>query len=472
MRHLLFFLAILIGPFCTQTFLAVDLHAAQNVIVMIGDGVGYNHHRAYSYYNGSWGDEFYDTSRTDGSTTYDWTSVGCTTYAYRGSYDPARIDPASPDHNPYLIGVATDSAASATAWNTGEKTFSGFINVGVRGAILTTVGQHYADAGRSVGTVSSVYAVHATPAAVWTHNRNREMGREIFDEMAYSTADSGLDVVIGTGHPYYDDNGNYRATPYFHYGYFPDQESWEDMTDPNGAPENWTFVDDRPTFQQIADGTTAPPERLFGIAPVHQTLELRRSTPGINPTIPTLDEMSQAALNVLKQNESGFYLQIEGGATDWASHSNDMTGLLGEMGSFYEAIDNVIDWVETNSSWGETLLIVTADHETGMLRGPDYWSDTSDYLVEDRGAGTEPGHRFISSDHTNDIVPLYAIGAGSDLILDYIDGFDTLRSVGYIDNTSIFEVTMSGLTIPEPTGAVMLSILAFCALVAWRRTGR
>src|SRR4030043_819028 len=85
---------------------------------------------------------------------------------------------------------------------------------------------------------------------------------------------------------------------------------------------------------------------------------------------PTLSESTVAALTVLEKNFNGFVLIVEGGAVDWAAHSNNMDLMIGEMIDFNEAVQTVINWVNdtTNGShWGNTLVIVTGDHECGYL---------------------------------------------------------------------------------------------------------
>ena len=81
--------------------------------------------------------------------------------------------------------------------------------------------------------------------------------------------------------------------------------------------------------------------------------------------------LSTAALNVLGKNKDGFFLMIEGGAIDWASHACSLKGVIEETRDFNTAINSVIAWVEKNSSWKETIVIITADHETGYLSNKD-----------------------------------------------------------------------------------------------------
>ncbi len=87
-------------------------------------------------------------------------------------------------------------------------------------------------------------------------------------------------------------------------------------------------------------------------------------------TVPTLEEMTKAALNILDDDPDGLFLMIEGGAVDWASHANQSGRMIEEHIDFDNSVQAVVDWVQKNSNWGETLLIVTSDHETGYLTGP------------------------------------------------------------------------------------------------------
>jgi alkaline phosphatase len=190
---------------------------------------------------------------------------------------------------------------------------------------------------------------------------------------------------------------------------------------------------------------------------------------GHNSENPTLAEMTEAALEVLGRDEDGFVLLVEGGAIDWAAHANNMNKLLGEVTGFNQSVQSVIDWVENpgnDSTWDNTLVIVTADHETGYLAArpgvfPDQplgeisqatmllekpigstglrasWQDAdSDSQID----VTEMVYwAWNSSGHTNSLVPLFAEGAGSELFIAYATSIDPVRG-SYLDNTDIFRV--------------------------------
>ena len=147
--------------------------------------------------------------------------------------------------------------------------------------------------------------------------------------------------------------------------------------------------------------------------------------------------MSEGALNVLGQDEDGFHLMIEGGAIDWTGHANDISRNIEEQQDFNKAVDSVIAWVEQNSSWDETLLIVTADHETGYLSGQDELPNWKALTGE---AGQVPDHGWYSGNHTNQVVPVFFKGAGSEDIKASTVGTDPVRG-GFIDNITIANLT-------------------------------
>jgi alkaline phosphatase len=122
---------------------------------------------------------------------------------------------------------------------------------------------------------------------------------------------------------------------------------------------------------------------------------------------------------------------IEGGATDWASHANQKGRLIEEMMSFYDAVNTVVGWVETHSNWDETLLVVTGDHETGLL-----WGEQPFRPLKDNGKGILPGMNFYGGEHSNSLIPFFAKGAGSELYRNFADERDSIRGP-FIQNSEV-----------------------------------
>ena len=304
----------------------------------------------------------------------------------------------------------------------------------------------------ATGVVTSVQFSHATPAGFVAHNSSRNNYAQIAQEMINASA---VDCIMGCGHPYYNTDGDFTTRPST-FKYVGGQTTWDALVagtagadaDGDSIDDPWTLIQSRAEFQALADGNT--PKRVCGIAQVHKTLQQERSgddhaDPYVVPlteTVPTLEEMTNAALNVLDEDPEGFFLMVEGGAVDWASHNNQSGRMIEEQADFNKAVEAVINWIKKNSNWGETLLIVTADHETGYLTGPDsgdtptvpVWND-----LVNNGRGVLPDFEWHSGSHTNSLVPFYAKGRGARLFKKATAGDDPVRGT-YVDNTSVANV--------------------------------
>ncbi len=431
-----------------------------NVILMISDGMGYNTVKA----TGFW---------THATPVYETFPVkyGVSTFSASNPNVPA-YDPslAWSDFN-YVKTGATDSASAATAMATGVKNYDGQINWSVSGAPLTNIVQIAGGLGKATGVVTTVEWSHATPAGMVAHNVNRDNYAAIANEML----NSKLNVIMGAGNPGFNDNGQAAAKSTQYVG---GDTSWSQLT--SGAhPAGWTLIQEKSEFEALAANPT-PPTKVVGTVQAYTTTQQARGNATVkgadpanpsgvkfNPNVPSLATMTQGALNVLKQNANGFFLMVEGGAVDWASHAPQLDRMIEEQMDFDAAVRAVVAWVNANSNWDKTLLIVTSDHETGYLWGPT--AGVFNNLV-DKGAGTLPGAYYNSGGHTNSLVPLYAIGAGANLFAGYADQCDNDPIWGrglYVDNTEIFPV-MNGNPVPIP-GTVWLPSDALVGLGLCRR---
>ncbi|MCG5515579.1 MULTISPECIES: alkaline phosphatase [unclassified Ectothiorhodospira] len=489
---------------------------AKNVILMIADGIGFNGWMAADYYAGKAGERPYQVPRPDGTAPL---LVGQTTWSLNpvdgagellGKHEravaavPQGYDAATRWHrfeatfeNDFApVGRSyttyTDSAAAGTALHSGKKTLNGRINVDWRGeSAFMPIGQLAHESGRSVGIVTSVMASHATPASAWSNNLSRDNYAEIFNEMV----DGRLDVLMGAGHPEFDNDGRrVQADEDDLFRFVGGRETWEALK--AGGHNGYAFIDGLESFEAVATGDMMP-ERLVGIFQAHRTAQARRQNQSADPhnpsgmafvpNVPELATMATGALQVLSRNEDGLFLMVEGGAVDWMGHDNDMPRFIEEQEAFNQAVVAVIDWVETHSSWEETLLIVTADHETGGIWGEGTFMNgeggaiatsledeaaveaarfdpTEDRFerflaVQDRGAGNLPGYQFASGKHTNELVPLWALGHGADAFqaLTRHDAFaGRLWGRGapydwdgdYVENTHVFDVMQAALRLP------------------------
>jgi len=314
--------------------------------------------------------------------------------------------------------------------------------------------------GKATGVVTSVQISHATPAGFVAHNKSRGNYAEIAREMFLR---SGVDVIMGAGHPWFDDNGKPSVSvdgknlpegvDQAKYRYVGGPEMWKQLltgnaggdADGDGQPDAWALLQTRDDFRKLIEGDT--PKRVAGVAQVADTLQLDRASstgkaeqeePGQSPrleTVPTLAEMTQAALNVLDNDPDGFFLMVEGGAIDWAS-GKQLGRMIEETMDFFAAIDAALAWVETKSSWQETLVVITADHETGYLNGPD--SDPDWRPIHNNGKGKTPGAKWCGG-HTNSLVPLFVKGRGAEAFEKAAVHEDPKRGK-YLDNTDIGKI--------------------------------
>jgi len=439
--------------------LAVDAprkpRPSKNVILMISDGWGQNIINATRFFSGK--TAVYDSgewSKTFMSTYPGSTSSvpGAPREDQKGSYDPGAMWKTFD----YAKSKATDSAAAGTALATGVKTYNNAIGLDMNGAPLVSVAEIAKRAGKSAGVVTTVQWSHATPAVFCAHNLSRNNYEEIAQEILTK---SGLDVVIGAGHPEYDDDHQPASMPHKYVG---GAALWSQLkggnlvgadVDGDGAGDKWFFVENKSDFLALRTGPT--PKRVLGTLQVHTTAHQARSERRPRNDVPTLADLSLAALNVLNQRDTGFFLMIEGGAVDWAGHANQKERMIEEQMDFDAAVEAVVRWVEANSTWDETLLIVTGDHETGCLWGPNsgtvngspVWNE-----IVDKGPGVLPGMEFHSKDHTNSLVPLFARGGDTAYLISLATRQDPRRGA-YLDNTDVGRTLKDAVGTPAVAAA-------------------
>lgn len=424
---------------------------ARNVILFISDGTGWQ----------SWDAGGYDEDGQLGQRPYDDFAVRfpVTTFSAGGSYDPRQAWDATPrddddyfDGYHYLKQAPTDSAAAATAMATGVKTRDGMVGQTPDGDRLASLCELAIAAGRAAGVVTSVQISHATPASFAAHVESRSSYTRIGMEMILQ---SKLQVIMGAGHPMFDSSGQPRQSG--EYQYVGGRATWRRVI---GGRTDWTLVDDRQQFEQLVDRED-PPTRVLGLAPIGDKLQTTGAVSNEQRTTPDLATMVGGALNVLSRNPQGFFLMVEAGASDWASHGNDLQQLVYELEDLHAAIAAARAWVEANGGWERNLVILTTDHGNGLLLGPD--SETVAFQpIVNRGAGQLPEARWHTGHHVNELVRLYAHGAGSELFATYVAGEDPFITEhypdwgpAYIDNTAVFHVARRAMLGEHAGGATV-----------------
>jgi len=273
----------------------------------------------------------------------------------------------------------TDSGAGATAYATGQKTNNGYISISTDGKVLPTILETAEKNGLATGLVVTCAITHATPAAFIAHTPNRDK----YEDIAKDFLRTDIDVFIGGGR----NNFNHRA----------DSLNLLDSLRKRGykIAANLNDIDIRNT-----------PKLAALLSPGH----LPKESEGRGDM---LSKASAMALTILKRNKTGFFMMIEGSQIDWGGHDKNKDYVVSEAVDFDNAVGTVLDFAVKN---GETLVIITADHETGGfgLTGGDL------------SKGTVEGS-FIYGDHTGVMVPLFAFGPGAD------------RFSGIQENTDVYK---------------------------------
>jgi len=331
-----------------ETRLLLDGAAApQNVILMIGDGMGFEQVNAGRMFLG--GEIVFDRFPHRGEVT---------TYSANDQI--------------------TDSAASATAMATGQKVNNGVISTAIPGdgSRLTTALQMHGDLGRATGLVTTTAITHATPAAFGAHADDR---RDVDDIAADLLLQTRPNVLFGGGA--------------------------EGMTTDGAAAAGYHVITDRGGLPALDTETQTFVSGQFGAS--HMPYEYD----GLGD-LPHLSEMTAAALDVLENDPDGFFLMVEGGRIDHAGHVNDIERGVRETAEFTATVELVLDWAAGRA---DTLILVTADHETGGMS-----------VIQDNGQGVAPEVDWSTSGHTAANVPIYAWGAGAELV------------GGTLDNTDVF----------------------------------
>ncbi|GER57924.1 alkaline phosphatase [Patiriisocius marinus] len=259
--------------------------------------------------------------------------------------------------------LITDSAASATAYATGVSTYNGAISVDQDTVAIKTIVEHLIPRNISTGLISTSSVVHATPASFYAHVKKRRM----YDDIAAALPTSNIDFIAGGGDDFFD-NRNDKRKLY------------------NELVENGYEVHTKQLPTTVGDKKQA-----IILAPDG----MPKMIEGRGDYLPNATKL---ALEKLSKNPNGFFLMVEGSQIDWGGHNNEADYLISELIDFDNTIGVALDFAKNNSN---TLVIVTADHETG---GFTLSADGKDY--------NKIKPTFSTSGHSGTLVPVFAKGPG------------------------------------------------------------
>jgi len=272
----------------------------------------------------------------------------------------------------------TDSGAGGTALACGIKTKNGMIGMSPDSVAVESILELSGRNKLSTGIVVACSVTHATPASFISHQINRDM----YQEIAADYLKSDIDVFIGGGRKYFEDRDDDR-----------------NLTNELKAKKYQIAYN-------LNDVIAVKSGKLAGLLYDDQN-------PGMPERGSMLPNATGAAINILANNKKGFFLMVEGSQIDWAGHDNNSSQLIKEMLDFDQTVGRVLDFAKKD---GNTLVVITADHETGgmtILNGK-FGSDVMKSL-------------FSTKNHTGVPVPVFAYGPGAE------------NFTGFMENTSFKE---------------------------------
>ncbi len=274
----------------------------------------------------------------------------------------------------------TDSAAGGTALSTGKKTYNGAIGVDVNKNPVKTILEEAEDKGLATGLVSTSSITHATPASFIAHQESRNM----YEEIAADFLKTDIDVFIGGG-----------------YKNFTERKDGRNLTE-ELKEKGYRVEKDIETIKKIKEG------KLAGLtADEHNDRISTRKN--------MLPVATTTAINILSNNKKGFFLMVEGSQVDWGAHAGSTIYLVEEMLDVDQAIGKALEFAANNK---ETLIVVTADHETGGMSILDGNYET----------GMVKGE-FSTGGHTGIMVPVMAYGPGAGQFTGIMDNTDIHKRI-------------------------------------------
>lgn len=311
----------------------------------------------------------------------------------------------------------TDSAAGGTALATGTRTNNGFVGADPEGNQLTSILRKAQAMGKKTGIVVNTTLTEATPASFYAGVTSRKM---VFD-IAKQFTESEVDVAIGGGLDHFagrPDSLDLTAT-LIEKGYDV-YLNWETVLNTDSEK----FVGILPLHdlhrREKNNGTASAAEGQE-VCLAAQLAALNEESEATHLSEPTvyLEKATVKALDILsRNNKDGFFLMIESAIIDGYGHNNDSDGMIVEMKEFNCTLQKMIDYVNNNP---ETLLVVTADHETG---------GTCVYYN-----GHKPGNEgpvklnFSTSGHTGTVVPIFAYGTGAEAFAGIMKNTDVPKKI-------------------------------------------
>ncbi len=269
--------------------------------------------------------------------------------------------------------LRTDSAAAATALATGMKTANGMIGQAADGTKYKTLLELAKENGKATGVVATKAVTDATPAGFTAHNPSRKNHAAI----AVNMLETNPDIIMGGGRKHWDADL---------------RKDGRDVI-AEAVAAGYAYAYDLETFAAVQGG---PVLGLFAEGSMDESAEE-----------PSIQDMTDKSLEILSRDEDGFFVMIEGSQIDSYCHKHDEQEFVRRLLNFDMAVKSAIEFAAQN---GNTLVIVTADHETGALMTLDNKQN--------------PKIHWASFNHSSSPVAIYAYGPGSEMFMGMQDNVE------------------------------------------------
>lgn len=267
----------------------------------------------------------------------------------------------------------TDSAAAGTALACGTKTNNSTVGISPKGDTLVSIAAAAKRRGKSTGFVVTCSMQDATPAAFYAHSKKRSNFTLITEQFLSSQ----MDVAIGGGAKFFDEQ--------------IDGQKMIDIAKQKG----YSIAS---SFEELSEIESGKVLGLFAPGNLNWIVRGRQEN--------YLEQATAYALNQLAKDEDGFFLMVEGSLIDHAAHANDAEATLAEIVDFERSVKVAMDFADANPG---TLVIITADHETGGL---SMVSGNEDFTKAESGLD----YKFSTGGHSGILVPVYSYGTGAERI--------------------------------------------------------
>tara|TARA_B100000768_G_scaffold168001_1_gene172522 strand:+ start:1002 stop:1955 length:954 start_codon:yes stop_codon:yes gene_type:complete len=270
--------------------------------------------------------------------------------------------------------LVTDSAASGTAMASGVKTLNKVLGIDPENIFQKSILEICQEKGYKTGLIATSSIVHATPASFYAN----EISRYNYENIAFQLSKQNIDLFVGGGSKYFTSRKDKKnlIKEMLKYDFVKSIKEFEKSK--ASKIGFFTYFDEPPSI--------------------------------INGRAPNLDKITRIAIDKLSSSNSPFFIMIEGSQIDWAGHNNNGKMLISEFKDFNSAIKEALNFAKSE---GNTLVVVTADHETGGMSFS--------------GRVNRVFTKFNTKSHTATMVPVFSYGPNSQLFK------------GIYENTEIFK---------------------------------